>query len=141
MRPHIAAVRSHAERLGRLYNDKPSDAQIIATLLMSLPPSYDALLVTLDSHAEKDNLEFVIGRLLNEEIRQESEFSTTPFPDTSALAARTFRDKSRVTCFKCRKLGHYQNECPEPGPLVPVAPRADPAAAAAAYARVESFAF
>jgi hypothetical protein len=75
MRSHIAAVRGHAEKLGRIYNDKPSDAQIIATLLMSLPSSYDTLLVTLDSHPEKDNLEFVIGRLLNEEVRQESKFS------------------------------------------------------------------
>ncbi|KAJ7912634.1 hypothetical protein B0H13DRAFT_1499079, partial [Mycena leptocephala] len=90
-----------------------SDAQIIATLLMSLPPTYDTLLVTLDSHAEKDDLEFVIGRLLNEEVRQESEFSTTPFPETSALAARAFRDKSRLTCWKCQKLGHFQTECPE----------------------------
>ncbi|KAJ6454738.1 hypothetical protein C8R47DRAFT_1203922 [Mycena vitilis] len=35
MRAHIAAVRGLAEKLGRLYNDKPSDAQIIATLLMT----------------------------------------------------------------------------------------------------------
>jgi hypothetical protein len=122
MRPHIAAVRGHAEKLGRIYNDKPSDAQIIATLLMSLPPAYDTLLVTLDSNAEKDDLEFVIGRLLNEEVRQESEFSTTPFPETSALAVRAFRDKSRITCWKCQKLGHFQNECTEPGPLVAAAP-------------------
>ncbi|KAJ6553729.1 hypothetical protein DFH09DRAFT_1166641 [Mycena vulgaris] len=37
MYPHIAAVRGHAEKLGRIYNDKPLDAQIIATLLVSPP--------------------------------------------------------------------------------------------------------
>jgi hypothetical protein len=76
-------------------------------LLMSLHPVYNMLLVALESHAEKDNLEFVIGCLLNEEIRQESEFSTTLFPEMSTLATRTFCDKSCVTYFKCQKLCRY----------------------------------
>jgi hypothetical protein len=37
MRVHIAAIRGLAEKLGRLYDDKPPDAQLIATLLASLP--------------------------------------------------------------------------------------------------------
>jgi hypothetical protein len=37
MRVHIAAIRSLAEKLGRLYDDKPPDVQLIATLLASLP--------------------------------------------------------------------------------------------------------
>ncbi|KAJ7649562.1 hypothetical protein DFH06DRAFT_1049535 [Mycena polygramma] len=125
MRAHIAAVRGHAEKLGRLYQDKPSDAQIIATLLMSLPPSYDTLIISLDSHPEKDDLEFVTGRLLNEEIRQEADYSDEigTSATASALAVRIGRDKSRITCFKCQKLGHFQNECPEPGPLVLFVPR------------------
>jgi hypothetical protein len=64
---HIATVHGLAEKLGCLYNDKPSDVQIIVTLLMSLPPSYNTLIISLNSHAEKDKLKFVIGRLLNEE--------------------------------------------------------------------------
>ncbi|KAJ7890229.1 hypothetical protein B0H13DRAFT_2341162 [Mycena leptocephala] len=73
-----------------------------------------------------DDLDFVIGRLLNEELRQETDYTTaigsSSNPMPVALAARTYRDKSRVTCWKCRKLGHFQNECPEPGPLVSAAP-------------------
>jgi hypothetical protein len=142
MRAHIAAVRGHAEKLGRLYQDKPSDAQIIATLLMSLPTSYDTLIVSLDSSSQKDDLDFVIGRLLNEEIRQEGDHSdaiapVSPFGSTTAaLAARTnYRDMSRITCWKCQKLGHFQSACPEPGPLVSAAP---PAVAANS---VETFSF
>jgi hypothetical protein len=65
---------------------------------MSLPSSYDTLVISLDSHLEKDDLDFVIGRLLNEEIRQEFEHSA-PLASSpaTALAARTYRDKSRVT--------------------------------------------
>ncbi|KAJ7646879.1 hypothetical protein FB45DRAFT_891718 [Roridomyces roridus] len=147
MRAHIAAVRSHADRLGRLHQDKPSDAQIIATLLMSLPPTYDTLIISLDAHPQKDDLDFVIGRLLNEELRQEAEhFDETGNPVTApptALATRTIRDKSRITCFKCQKLGHFQSECPEPGPIVPYVPRSaqQPATPTAAAAYMDTYIF
>ncbi|KAJ7920138.1 hypothetical protein B0H13DRAFT_1605667, partial [Mycena leptocephala] len=85
--------------------------------------AYDTLLISLDSNPQMDDLDFDIGRLLNEELPQETTAigsSSNPMP--VALAARTYRDKSRVTCWKRRKLGHFQNECPEPGPLVSAAP-------------------
>ncbi|KAJ7191652.1 ABC1-domain-containing protein [Mycena pura] len=55
--------------------------------------------------------------------RQEAEVGVIPYgqslgPSPHALSARTRRDRSQITCFKCRKVGHFQNECPEPGPLV-----------------------
>jgi hypothetical protein len=37
MHVHIVAIRGLAEKLGQLYDDKPPDAQLIATLLASLP--------------------------------------------------------------------------------------------------------
>jgi hypothetical protein len=125
MRPYIASVHGIAEKLGRLYNDKPSDAQLIATLLMSLPPSYDTLIISLDSQSQKTDLDFVIGRLLNEEARQEAEPSLLGVVEITpavALATCMMRDKSRITCYRCWKLGHFQSECtelPAPAPDAP----------------------
>jgi hypothetical protein len=138
MRAHIAAIRGLAEKLGRLYDDKPSDAQLIATLLASLPPAYDVLAISLDAHPQRDDLDFVISRLLNEETRQEAELMppgvATVVP-TTALAVRMRRDMSRITCFKCQKLGHYQYDCPEPGPPVTAPPRAPDVIANAVFTR------
>ncbi|KAJ7471199.1 kinase-like domain-containing protein [Mycena galericulata] len=55
-------------------------------------------------------------------ILQTSEGSSFRSPARSALP----RSKSHITCFKCHQLGHYQNECLKPGPLVPLIRRPFP---------------
>jgi hypothetical protein len=83
------------------------------------------LIISLNSQSQKTDLDFVIGRLLNEEARQEAEpllLGAVEITLAIALAARTMRDKSRITCYRCRKLGHFQSECmelPAPAPDTP----------------------
>ncbi|KAJ6481005.1 hypothetical protein C8R45DRAFT_1100572 [Mycena sanguinolenta] len=124
----IAAVHGHADRLRYLYNNKPSDAQIIVTFLMFLPTTYNALAVALDVRPNSGDLDVILGCLLNKEQRQEAEFSNvstslgTPYSSSTTLSANTNCVMSHITCFKCQECGHYQSQCPEPGPLVPLPP-------------------
>jgi hypothetical protein len=62
------------------------------------------------------SIDFIIGRLLNEEAHQADSLSLPSTVDTpsATFAAHTMRDKLHITCYKCRKLGHFQNECTEP---------------------------
>lgn len=113
---HVSSIRELADRLTGL-GDEPSDSLLVSVLMLSLPPSYSSLVISLDSHYDELNFDFVAQRCMNEEARQlsmqNSEASTSD--QTSAFVARTKprRDRKDVTCFKCGKKGHYRNECPE----------------------------
>lgn len=52
-------------------------------------------------------------RLLNEEKRRK--LLSQPESDSALLAKTRKRQRpvEEVTCFECKKKGHYRNECPE----------------------------
>jgi hypothetical protein len=110
----VAEVRSAAFRLEEIDVEVPED-DIIMVLTGGLPPLYDNFVTTLDSTPPDDfTLEYVIGRVLNEESRH------TPLTQcdltSNALVAAAARKKTPIeliTCFKCQKRGHYQSACPE----------------------------
>jgi hypothetical protein len=114
---HAADVREHADRLTGL-GDPPSETLMVAVLLSSLPESYSPLIVSLDTHPDHTNFDFVVQRCINEEARQLSYVSTSSKQSSgqnSAFSAdsKPKRDKKDVTCYRCQKKGHYRNECKE----------------------------
>ena len=98
------------------------------------PPEHNMLVVTLNSHASTNNLDFVIGQVLNEENRQKNDGTVTASDTVScsglgvngtlALYSGTHKvvDRSRFKCFKCGELGHFQTECTKLGLLITMAP-------------------
>jgi hypothetical protein len=99
MGAHVATIRGLAEKLGCLHQDKPSDVQIIVTLLVSLPLAYDTLIISLNVHPQKEDLNFIIGCLLNKETHQKAVLSMNNTADipTTVLVSRTNQDMSHIT--------------------------------------------
>ena len=112
----ISCIRGIANHLNEI-GAKVDNEEIILALTMGLPPHYNNLIIALDSSTELE-IDTVITRLLNEEIRQEAipggEGSQGSYPREVALAAavRDRSAKSHITCFRCGRKGHYRSECP-----------------------------
>jgi hypothetical protein len=110
----IRGIANHLNEIGA----KVDNEEVILALTMGLPEHYNNLIITLDSSTQLE-IDTVITRLLNEEIRQEAipgdgSGSQGSQPREVALAATT-RDrsaKSHITCFRCGRKGHYRSECP-----------------------------
>ena len=104
----IRGIANHLNEIGA----KVDNEDVILAMTMGLPPQYNNLIITLDSTTQLQ-IDVVITRLLNEEIRQEAipagEVSRSSVPREVALVSTT-RDrnsKSHITCFRCGKKGHY----------------------------------
>ena len=109
---HTSVIRELADRLTGL-GDGPSETLMVSVLMLSLPESYSTLIISLDTHDNRTNFDFVVQRCMNEEARQAAAQDVQPDKAFHADATRTKRDKADITCYKCGKKGHYRNECPD----------------------------
>ncbi|TFK48123.1 hypothetical protein OE88DRAFT_1737834 [Heliocybe sulcata] len=106
------------------------DEDLILILTMGLPPSYENLVIALDSTpADIFTIDLVIGRLLNEESCQVAHGATGTRAVRAATRSRVSSDEAiivvpaaqpvhrglaHITCFCCGVKGHFQANCPEP---------------------------
>jgi hypothetical protein len=95
---HINMVKALAHQL-RSVEGNIEDEDVYMVLLMSLPPSFDNLVTSLESMSSKDvDLQFIVTRLLHEvSKRKESESK-----DNVALLNKTHKANEKL-CFYCKK--------------------------------------
>jgi len=117
MQSWIASVRSAAFQL-QLVDFEVKDIDLIIALTSSLPPSYDSLVVALDSIPVSElTVENVITRLLNEETRQSGGVRHANDHLTMLASSSSRKGNARteeLRCFNCRGRGHVARVCPSP---------------------------
>jgi len=94
----------------RVIKAAPTDEDVILMLTNRLPTTYQVLVIALDSTPTTDiTLPNVISRLTNEEGCQDSvQIEEEPHDAGDAMVATAgHHDQLQVTCFQCRKNGHY----------------------------------
>ncbi len=103
---HINTVKAFADQL-RSIEVIILIEYVYMVLLMSLPPSFDNLVTSLESMSTKDvDLQFIVARLLHEvSKRKECESS-----ETTALVNKAHKSNEKL-CFYCKKLGHFVINC------------------------------
>ncbi|KAJ7587739.1 hypothetical protein C8J56DRAFT_890625 [Mycena floridula] len=121
LKAHISNIIEIAGRLKSLFSSPPTEEQIIARILSSLPfPKFDDILRVITDHPKIDDRAWVVGRLLKEEmvIRRKGGLGgfITEDGQTHALAATSnstpvLSPNNRPCCSNCHCKDHELPEC------------------------------
>lgn len=122
MAEHIAHVENLAKKL-KDTGETVSDEVIMARLLYGLPESYGGLLNAWNFCAKEQQ---TLPKLTQQLIREESRLNSLNSIDAGVMnvqlnrdnkgqadckSTKTQKNKRNVTCFFCKKKGHYASEC------------------------------
>ncbi len=103
---HINTVKALADQL-RSIEVNIMDEDVYMVLLMSLPPSFDNLVTSLELMSTKDvDLQFIVARLLHEMSKRKECESF----ETTALVNKIHKSNEKL-CFYCKKPGHFVKNC------------------------------
>jgi hypothetical protein len=116
MKTFLGHITGVAERLERFYSVKPSNDQIIAKMIASLPRTHSAVIRTLDStDPSLVTLDFVQKKILVEDntvrMEQANREGTSSADLGYGSTSTALRANADVTCDNCKGTGHTKANC------------------------------
>ena len=111
MELHVSRMNELSQKLLSLAKDLKPEFLMSATLLASLPSSYDALITALEARDEKDLTPALIRAKVIEEFRRRKERENGVNGDNGVLQVSANSGKTNFVCYFCKKRGHFKNQC------------------------------
>ncbi len=103
---HINTVKALADQL-RSIEVNITNEDVYTVLLMSLLPSFDNLITSLESMYTKDvDFQFIVTRLLHK-VSKKKECESS---EATALVNKIHKSNEKL-CFYCKKPGHFVKNC------------------------------
>jgi len=103
---HLNTVKALVDQLHSI-EVNITDENVYMVLFMSLPPSFDNLITSLESMSTKDvDLQFIVVRLLHKMSKRKECESF----ETTALVNEIHKLNEKL-CFYCKKPGHFVKNC------------------------------
>lgn len=116
---HVKNVLRVAGALKQI-GESISNTFIVACIFRSLSPSYNQLVVVLDSNPKVNNIPYITVHLINFEATYSGDSTLTS--DTTALTVAAAerplrRAMSEITYYRCQALGHFFKDCTALNPV------------------------
>lgn len=117
MEAHVSQMNEIFQKLVAFGSSITWEFLLTATMLGSLPSSYDGLITAMEAHGEKSLTPSLVSAKIIEEFRrrQERDRVASTIEGADALRVTNFKRKSgsSITCFFCKKKGHVRSKCTE----------------------------
>ena len=94
---HVNSIKTLSEQLAAV-GAQVSEEDLVMTLLMPLPSSYEHFITALESVSESElTYDYVVAKLMNYDLRKKE--NGAPSSNESALVMQQKSDVSKLTCF------------------------------------------
>ena len=126
---HVNILKQCSEQL-QAVGAPVSEDDLVMTLLMSLPPSYEHLITSLETIKDSDlTYDYVVAKLLNFDLRKKQQAEIGSSATESAFvvqrrgagvrgagvssSSRPMTSGTFGACHYCKEQGHYKINCPK----------------------------